>query len=63
MALQKDCCCCWLSHLSFVRLCATLWTAAYQAPLSVGFSRQEYRRGWPFPSPQKDCINLYSYSV
>ena len=29
----------------------TLWTAAYQAPLSMGFSRQEYWSGLPFPSP------------
>ena len=31
-----------LSRFSCVRLCATQWTAAYQAPPSVGFSRQEY---------------------
>ena len=30
---------------------ATPWTAAHQAPLSMGFSRQEYWNGWPFPSP------------
>ena len=30
---------------------ATLWTAAYQAPLSMGFSRQEYWSGVPLPSP------------
>jgi len=30
---------------------ATPWTAAHQAPLSMGFSRQEYRSGVPFPSP------------
>ena len=29
----------------------TLWTVAHQAPLSMGFSRQEYWSGWPFPSP------------
>ena len=29
----------------------TLWTAHHQAPLSMGFSRQEYWSGWPFPSP------------
>ena len=29
---------------------ATLWTVAYQAPLSMGFSRQEYWSGLPFPS-------------
>ena len=37
--------------LSCVRLFATPWTVAYQAPLSVGFSRQQYRSGLPFPSP------------
>ena len=30
---------------------ATLWTVAHQAPLSMGFSRQEYWHGLPFPSP------------
>ena len=34
-----------------VRLFATPWTVAYQAPWSMGFSRQEYWRGLPFPSP------------
>ena len=29
----------------------TLWTIAYQAPMSMGFSRQEYWSGLPFPSP------------
>ena len=37
--------------LSRVRLLATLWTAAHQAPLSVGFSRQEYWSRMPLPSP------------
>ena len=32
-------------------LTTTLWTAAHQAPLSKGFSRQEYMRGLPFPPP------------
>ena len=40
-----------LSHLSRVQLCATPWTAAYQAPPSMGFSRQEYWSGVPLPSP------------
>ena len=30
---------------------ATPWTAALQAPLSMGFSSQDYWSGWPFPSP------------
>ena len=34
-----------------VRLFATPWTVAYQAPPSMGFSRQEYWSGLPFPSP------------
>ena len=37
--------------LSPVRLSATPWTAAYQAPQSTGFSRQEYWSGVPSPSP------------
>ena len=41
--------------LSPVQLLATPWTAAYQAPPSMGFSRQEYRSGVPLPSPI--CIN------
>ena len=36
--------------LSRVRLLATPWTAAYQAPLSMGFSRQEYWSGVPLPN-------------
>ena len=40
--------------LSCVRLLATPWTAAYQAPLSMGFSRQEYWSGVPLPSPESD---------
>ena len=37
--------------LSRVRLFATPWSAAYQAPPSMGFSRQEYWSGVPLPSP------------
>ena len=40
-----------MKSLSRVRLFATPQTAAYQAPLSMGFSRQEYWSGLPFPSP------------
>ena len=40
-----------VKSLSRVRLFATPWTVAYQAPLSMGFSRQEYWSGVPFPSP------------
>ena len=42
---------CMLSHFSRVRLFATPWTGAYQASLSMGFSRKEYWSGLPFPSP------------
>ena len=37
--------------LSHVRLFATPWTVAHQAPPSMGFSRQDYWSGLPFPSP------------
>ena len=37
--------------LNRVQLFATLWTVAYQAPPSMGFSRQEYWSGLPFPFP------------
>ena len=37
--------------LSRVRLFVTPWTVVYQASLSMGFSRQEYWSGLPFPSP------------
>ena len=40
-----------LSHFSRVRLCATPEMAAYQAPPSLVFSRQEHWSGLPFPSP------------
>ena len=41
-----------VKSLSRVRLLATPWTAAYQAPPSMGFSRQEYWSGVPLPSPR-----------
>ena len=40
-----------LSHFNHVQLCATPQTAAHQAPLSLGFSRQESWSGLPLPSP------------
>ena len=42
-------CACVLSCFSRVPLCANLWTTAHQAPLSMGFSRQEYWSGLPCP--------------
>ena len=53
-----------LSHFSRDWLCATPETAAHQAPLSLGFSRQEHWSGLPFPSPMREsevaqsCLTL-----
>ena len=71
MDLQTFSLTCWLnflllllSHFSRVRLCANPETAAYQAPLSLGFSRQEHWSGLPFPSPMHEsevsqsCLTL-----
>ena len=65
-----------LSRFSCVRLFTTPWTAAYQAPPSMGFSRQEYWSGVPLPSPASgrcpqskqscffSCIYIYTiYSL
>ena len=45
------CTCVYGCVLSCVWLFATPWTVAHQAPLSMGFSRQEYWSGFPFPPP------------
>ena len=42
---------CMLSRFSHVQFFATLWTVALQAPLFMGFSRQECWSGWPCPPP------------
>ena len=47
--------------LSRVRLLATSWTAAYQAPLSMGFSRQKYWSGVPLPSPVYTHMHTHIY--
>ena len=44
-----------VKQLSRVQLLATSWTAAYQAPPSMGFARQEYQSGLPLPSPGAHC--------
>ena len=44
-----------VKSLSRVRLLATQWTAAYQAPPSMGFSRKEYWSGVPLPSPSGEA--------
>ena len=48
-----------VKSLSRIWLLATPWTAAYQAPPSMGFSRQEYWSGVPLPSPRlrAGCLN------
>ena len=50
-----------MKSLSRVRLLVTPWTAAYQAPPPMGFSRQEYWSGVPLPSPKWDLIKLKSF--
>ena len=45
------CMCVYVCVLSHVQLYATLWTVAHQDLLSMGFSRQEYWSGLPFPTP------------
>ena len=47
-----------VKSLSRVQLLATPWTAAYQAPPSMGFSRQEYWSGVPLPSP---IVHVYTH--
>ena len=49
--MSKKQCVCMLSHFSHIQLFATPWTVAHQAPLSMGFSRQEYWSGMSCPSP------------
>ena len=45
------CVCCVQSCFSCIHLFVTPWAVAHQAPLSMGFPRQEYWSGLPFPSP------------
>ena len=45
------CVCMSAPSLSPVQLCATLWTVAHQAPLTMEFSKQEYQTGLPFLPP------------
>ena len=47
-----------VKSLSCVQLLATPWTAAHQAPTSMGFSRQEYWSGVPLPSP-KSFVDIF----
>ena len=52
---------CLLRYFSHVQLFATLWTIARQAPLSMGFSRQEYWSGVPLPRRFKYDLNQIPY--
>ena len=49
-----------VKSLRHVWLLSTPWTAAYQVPPSIGFSRQEYWSGVPLPSPVA-CIYIHTY--
>ena len=51
-----------VKSLSLVWLFATSWTAAYQVPPFIGFSRQEYWSGVPLPSPWRKVRNGSSYT-
>ena len=51
-----------VKSLSQVRLLVTPWTTAYQAPPSMGFSRQEYWSGVPLPSPLYNIVIQYFYT-
>ena len=52
-----------VKSLSSVGLFATPWTAAYQAPPSMGFSRQEYWSGVPLPSPDYGSTSPYTLTL
>ena len=55
-----------VKSLSHVQLLATPWTAAYQTPPSMGFSRQEYWSGVPSPSPILYAVIIfyfYSFAI
>ena len=52
-----------VKSLSHVRPFATPWTAAYQAPPSMGFSRQQYWSGLPLPSPYSGYKTLIIYMI
>ena len=58
-----------LTHFSCVQLLATPWTVAHQAPLSTGFSKQEYWSGLLCPSPRdspnpgKETASLMSLAL
>ena len=57
------CCVCVCQLLSCVQLFATPQTVACQIPLSMGFSRQEYWSGLPFPSPKKGMRKIHTILI
>ena len=64
----KTSCVCMLSYFHHIWLFATLWTVAHQDPLSMGFSRQEYWRGWcpppgDLPDPVTEPASLISSAL
>ena len=61
--ILKNVKCSEVKTLSRVRLFAIPWTVAYQDPPSMGFSRQEYWSGLPFPSPIKKCTQVKIYMI
>ena len=52
-----------VKSLRHVRLRATPWTAAHQAPMSMGFSRQEYWSGLPLPSLLGNCKSKLQWGI
>ena len=52
-----------VKSLSRVRLFVTPWSAAYQAPPSMGFPRQEYWSGVPLPSPTKSIRSMKMWTI
>ena len=69
MSISMHACVCMLCCFSHSQLFATLWTIACQAPLSMGFSRQGYRSGWPcrppedLPDPWIEPLSLMSWAL
>ena len=62
--IQKEIIVCgFLGEASRLRLFVTPWTVARQAPMSMGFFRQEYWSGLPFPSPRFVIYSLYYVKV
>ena len=58
----------WVASVVSDSVCLTLWTVACQAPLSMGFSRQEYWSGLPCPPPgvfltQESNLPLYVFCI